>query len=347
MIYRTSIQLLAMGFACLLALGCGSSGGDTTATTDKPATTGAATTGSDAKPAGGDDSKPLEVAFVTNGASDFWTIAKKGTDKAQAELKNVTVDFKIPANATAAEQKDIVDGLLVKGVQGIAISPKDPKNQTDYLKDVGSKTLLITQDSDAPESGRKCYVGTDNKAAGKLAGAALMKALPNGGKVQVFVGSMDAENAKDRFEGLKEAVAGSKIQILGVVTDDVDKMKAKANVSDTLVKIPDIAGLVGLWSYNGPAIIGAVKDAGKVGKVKIVCFDEEADTLAGVKSGGIDATIVQQPFEFGYQAVKLMAAYIRGDKSVVPASGSIIVDAKTIDKSNVDDFAAKLKVLRA
>jgi ABC-type sugar transport system substrate-binding protein len=59
----------------------------------------------------------------------------------------------------------------------------------------------------------------------------------------------------------------------------------KANAVDTLVKYPDVAGLVGLWSYNDPAITGAVRDAGKVGQVKIICFDEEDETLQGIKEG--------------------------------------------------------------
>ncbi len=84
------------------------------------------------------------------------------------------------------------------------------------------------------------------------------------------------------------------------------------------MKYPDISGLVGLWSYNGPAILGAVRDAGKAGQVKIVCFDSDAETLAGIKSGDIYATVVQQPFEFGRLSMLNLAKVINGDKSVVP-----------------------------
>ena len=128
-------------------------------------------------------------------------------------------------------------------------------------------------------------------------------------------------------------------------TDNTDTVKAKANVTDTLVTVPDIAGMVGLWSYNGPAIVNAVKEAGKVGQVKIVCFDEEDETLAGIKDGSIYATVVQQPFEFGRLAITNMAKYLRGDKSVVPDNHTIIVPTLEIDKSKVDDFSAKLNKL--
>jgi ribose transport system substrate-binding protein len=117
-------------------------------------------------------------------------------------------------------------------------------------------------------------------------------------------------------------------------------------VQDTLVKYPDVAGLVGLWSYNGPAIINAVKEAGKTGSVKIVCFDEEDETLAGVKSGAVFATVVQQPYEFGRQAMTVMANYLRGDKSVVPAGKQIFVPTKAIQKDNVEEFQTNLNKMR-
>ena len=289
--------------------------------------------------------KPLHLAFVTNNAANFWTIARKGTEQAAKDLDNVTVDFLIPSQATAGEQKTIIDDLLAKGVDGIAMSPIDPGNQTQMISDASKQALIFTQDSDAPDSGRTCYIGTDNKAAGRQAGELIKQALPNGGKIMIFVGKKDAQNAQDRYEGIKEALAGSNVQILDIRTDNTDTVRAKANVADTLVTVPDIAGLVGLWSYNGPAILNAVKDAGKVGQVKIVCFDEDDETLAGVKDGSIFATVVQQPFEFGRLAITNMAKYLRGDKSVVPADGRIIVPTLEIDKSKVDDFTTRLNQL--
>ena len=169
----------------------------------------------------------------------------------------------------------------------------------------------------------------------------LKAALPDGGKVMVFVGSIGAKNAKDRFQGIKDAIQGTKIEIIDVRTDGTDKVKAKANVQDTLVKYPDVAGLVGLWNYNGPAILNAVKEANKNGKVKIVCFDEEEDTLAGVKSGDIVGTVVQQPFEFGRQSIEVMAKTLRGDTTLIPASKQIYIPTKAITKENVDAFAAQ------
>lgn len=290
--------------------------------------------------------KKYKVAFVTNNASDFWTIARRGTEKAAAELPNVQVEFRINSDGTAAEQQRVVDDLLSKGVEGIAISPVDPANQTAMINRAASQGLVITQDSDAVGSNRACYVGTDNVAAGRQAGELLKEALPQGGEVMVFVGTMDAANAKQRHQGLMEAIAGTQIKVLDVRTDNTDRVRAKSNAADTLVKYPTIAGMVGLWSYNGPAILGAARDAGKVGKVKIIAFDEEDETLAGIKDGSIDATVVQQPYEFGYRSIQLLSKALAGDRSEIPASKQIFVPTLAIKKDQIEEFTKKINQLR-
>ncbi len=286
------------------------------------------------------------ISFITNNASDFWTIARKGTEKAAQELPNVQVEFRIPSSGAADEQKRIVDDLLAKGIDGLAISPIDPVNQTQMINDAAKQSVVITQDSDAPKSDRVCYIGTDNRAAGRQAGQIIKEALPNGGKIMVFVGKIDVQNARERFEGIKDALNGSNVQVVDVRTDDTDRVRAKANAADALVRYPDLVALVGLWSYNGPAILGAVKDASKVGQVKIVCFDEEDETLNGVKDGSIYATVVQQPYEFGYQAIQLIAKILNGDRSMIPPSKQIFVPTLVIKKDSVEEFTKKINQLR-
>jgi ribose transport system substrate-binding protein len=286
--------------------------------------------------------KRLKLAFVPNNAANFWTIARRGCKRAEQELGTVKLEFRMPSSGSAAEQQQILDDLLAAGVDGIAVSPVDPENQTPALNRIAEQTLLITQDSDAPKSKRLCYIGTDNFAAGEQAGKLIKETLPNGGKLMVFVGKIDAQNAKERFGGIKKALEGSNVHIIDVRTDDTDTVRAQKNVEDTLVKYPDISCLVGLWSYNGPAILNAVKSGGKIGQVKIVCFDEEAETLRGVADGAIYGTIVQQPFEFGRQAIIRMAKYLGGDKSALEG-GKQIVPTLSIKKADVAEFQAKLK----
>jgi ribose transport system substrate-binding protein len=294
---------------------------------------------------GGQPQKKLKLAFVSNNSATFWTIARAGCEEAQKELGDVDVDFRIPPSGMAAEQQQLLDDLLVRGVDGVAVSPVDPANQTALLDKIASQALLITQDSDAPNSKRMCYIGTDNTAAGVEAGKLIKEALPDGGKIMAFVGSMDAQNAKERFAGIKQELQGSKIEIIDVRTDETDNSRAQRNAEDTLVKYPDVACLVGLWNYNGPAILNAVRGVGKNGKVKIVCFDDEDETLAGIAAGDIYGTVAQQPFQFGKQAITLMDKYLHGDKTVFPAEKKIFVPTINVTKANVAEFQANKKKL--
>ena len=286
--------------------------------------------------------KMKKLAFVSNNAANFWTIARAGCEDAAKALGDVKVDFRIPSDGQAGTQQQILNDLVAAGIDGIAVSPIDPGNQIEFLNKIAGQTLLICCDSDAADSKRVCYIGTDNEAAGEQAGGLLKEVLPNGGKIMLFVGFLDAQNAHDRIAGIKKVLEGTKIEIIDIRTDDADHVRAQKNAEDTLVKYPDISGLVGLYSYNGPAILNAVRGAGKSGQVQIVCFDEDADTLAGVAAGDIYGTIVQQPYEFGKQAITRMDKYLAGDKSQL-AGGKMFIPTQAIKKDNVAEFQTNLK----
>ncbi|WP_428675272.1 sugar-binding protein [Reyranella sp.] len=283
------------------------------------------------------------LAFVVNGASDFWKAAEAGMKKAQSELPNYTLTFKYPEQSSAAIQTRIMDDLVAAGVAGILVSPVDPKTMGDALNRVGGQVALFTTDSDAPNSKRIVYIGSSNVDAGKQAGQLMVKAMPNGGKCMGFVGLPGADNARERIEGVREVIKGTKIELVDVRADDIDQTRAKRNVEDTLTARPEINCMVGFYSYNTPRIYEALKEAGKIGKVTIIGFDEDAITLGGIKEGTIVGTVVQQPYEWGYQGMKQMAKYLEGDKSFIPANKLIIVPTRIIDKSNVDDFWTELK----
>ena len=300
----------------------------------------------------------VSVAFVSNNPFEFWAIARRGTERAAKEF-NADVEFHMPPNGTPSEQRQIIEDLLVKGVKGIAISPNDAANQASFLNEVAGQVPLITQDSDLPEgSKRLCYIGTNNYEAGKAAGKLVKQALPNGGKVVIFVGKLDVQNAVERRQGVLDELAGheeaegpdlGKYRLLDTMTDDASQEKCKANVEDTLVKnAADVEGLclVGLWAYNPPAMLAAAKGADLAGKVKLVGFDEDEETLQGIQDGQIVGTVVQQPFEFGYQAVRLLAALARGDRSVVPLGGIMFIDHRVITPDKVEAFTAELRKLK-
>lgn len=283
------------------------------------------------------------LVFVVNGASDFWKIAEAGVKKAQGELPKYNLQFKYPEQAAAAVQQRVMEDLVAAGAAGIMVSAVDPKNQTDGLNKVAGQTLLFTTDSDAPQSKRVAYIGSSNVELGKDAGKLMLKALPQGGKCIGFVGLPGADNARERIEGVKATIKGSKVELIDVRGDEIDQGRAKRNVEDALAANPDIACMVGFYSYNTPRIYEVLKETGRLGKIKVIGFDEDPITLGGVKEGSIVGTVVQQPFEWGYRGMKLMAAQLEGNKAGVPKDGIIIVPGKVIDKSNVDAFTASLK----
>jgi ribose transport system substrate-binding protein len=292
-------------------------------------------------PAVAQDKKSL--AFVVNGASDFWKLAEAGVKKAQGELPNYDLQFKYPEQAAAAIQQRLMDDLVAAGVSAIMVSAVDPKSSTEALNRVGGQVPLFTTDSDAPDTNRIAYIGSSNTDAGKQAGEIALKALPEGGKCMGFVGLLGADNAKERIAGMKEVIAGSKVELVDVRGDDIDQTRAKRNVEDTLAANPEINCMVGFYSYNPPRIYEALKEAGKLGQITVIAFDEDPITLGGVKEGTIAGTVVQQPYEWGYQGMKLMAKYLEGDKSGIPDSKLLIVPTKIIDKGNVEQFEADLK----
>jgi ribose transport system substrate-binding protein len=285
------------------------------------------------------------LAFVVNGASDFWKAAEAGVKKAQGELPDYTLELKYPEQSSVAIQQRLMDDLVTAGVKGIMVSAVDPKTSTDGLNKIASETALFTTDSDAPQTKRVAYIGSSNVDAGKQAAEIAKKAMPNGGKCLGFVGLLGADNAKERIQGMKDGLAGTKIELIDVRGDDIDQARAKKNVEDALVASPDVTCMVGFYSYNTPRIYEALRDAGKLGSITVVGFDDDPITLGGVKEGTIAATVVQQPFEWAYQGMKLMAAYLKGDKSGIPAGNLIIIPTKIIGKDDVDAYAANLKAM--
>lgn len=283
------------------------------------------------------------LAFVVNGASDFWKIAEAGVKKAQEELPNYTLELKYPEQSSAAIQQRLMDDLVAAGVAAIMVSAVDPKTSTEALDRIGGQVPLFTTDSDAPQSKRIAYIGSSNVELGKDAGKLMLKALPDGGKCIGFVGLPGADNARERIEGVQATIKGSKVEMVDVRGDDIDFARAKRNVADALAASPDVACMVGFYSYNTPLIYETLKESGKIGQIKIIGFDEDPVTLGGVREGAIEGTVVQNPYEWGYQGMKLMAKFLEGDKSGVPADGLIIVPGQVIDKANVDAFETELK----
>ena len=284
-----------------------------------------------------------EIAFVVNGPSDFWKLAEAGVKRAQGELPDVTLNFRYPERADAAIQQRVVDDLIAAGTDAVAVSVVDPATSTDSINRAAAQVPYFTFDSDAPQSDRIAYFGSSNVELGKMAGELMKQAMPDGGTCIGFVGLPGAANAMERIQGYNEAVAGTGLELIDVRGDDIDQTRARANVDDVLVANPEVNCMVGFYSYNPPRMYEALRDAGKLGEITVVAFDEDPITLGAVAEGSFAGTVVQQPFEWGYQGSKLIANYLAGDSSGVPDDGIIIIPGLQITPDNVAQFQSDLE----
>ncbi|HEX3146861.1 MAG TPA: substrate-binding domain-containing protein [Gemmataceae bacterium] len=298
----------------------------------------------------GGDSGKIKVAFVTNNPEDFWTIAEKGAKDA-ADKHGVELIFRKPDKGDTGIQRDIVNELVAKGVQGIAVSVINPEEQTPDLKQVATKTNLLTVDNDATASGRLCYIGTDNYEAGKAVGRLVKEVMPQGGTVAIFVGQITPINARQRFQGVVDELAGQKdakgptigkytLYKNEAITDGAQRATCLDNAKDAIEKLTGTENvcMVGLWAYNAPAILEAAKSKNAAARIKIVSFDEYPDTLTAIDKGEIYATVVQDPYNFGYKSVELMAEMAKsGDKSVATNKPLQNIDYRVVVKEAAKD----------
>lgn len=300
------------------------------------------------------------VAYVTNGIDPFWVIAEAGARKAGEDF-DANVEVRMPPEGVPDQQR-MIEELLVIGVDGIAISPIDAENQASFINNVAQSTNVITHDADAPASDRICYIGMSNYDAGRQCGELVKEAIPDGGALMIFVGRLEQDNARLRRQGVidelldrdhdptryddpSSEIKGEKYTILGTRTDKFNYQDAKAQAEDALAANPDIGVMVGLFAYNPPMILEALRGAGKLGEVKVIGFDEDQRTLQAILDGHCYGTVVQNPYKYGYESVRVLAGLARGDESVLPEGGFLDVPARKITRDNVQTFWDELKTL--
>lgn len=326
-IYSRRLLLGALLCGAMVSLGACKAGGERSSVTGK------------AKQA----HKVLKLAFVTNNTAEFWKIAQAGVRKYERESK-VQVDVIMP-DGTVADQNKKLEELASQHYDAIAVTAIAPADQVKKLDEVAKKAHLITFDSDAPASQRLLYIGTNNFEAGKVLGKEIVRLLPGGGRMAVFVGLLSADNAKQRLGGIEAAIEGHSIEIVDKREDQTDRARAQSNVEDIVNAHGDLDLVAGLWSYNGPAIALAIERLGKAGKVHAAVFDEEQQTLEAIEEGTIAVTVVQKPYQFGYLASKWMHELAKNPeqtKAKIPQSGVIDTGVEVVSKDNVVEFKQKL-----
>lgn len=287
--------------------------GTTTTTTTTPAAPAVSAAFEKPRKAEGD----VLIKVITNGNSPFWDSMGEGLKAGVKEAGAAagSEGWVAPQQTDNNSQKSVFEQAMAANADGIAVSPIQADAFAPVIDAAIDKGVpVITFDSDAPTSKRLAYIGTNNYAAGQKAGEAAVKLFPNGGNLIAFVGNMTADNAKQRYQGFLDAVKGHNIIMLqDPYEDDKDAVgRAHTNVNNAITKYGSkINGLLGLYSYNGPAIVDEVQKAHLIGKVKILCFDGEPRTLDNLGKGLVDVTVVQKPYEFGRLSAKLLVGINR------------------------------------
>ncbi|HUX49875.1 MAG TPA: substrate-binding domain-containing protein [Spirochaetia bacterium] len=257
----------------------------------------------------GKDMSKVNTWMVVNILATYWVAGKEGDAQAAREL-GIKAQYEGPTQGQLSTQVSMYQTLASTGANGLFTSVIDPTSEARILNNAVDKGVnLVAIDSPVPASVHSLvYVGTPNYAAGQAAGEAMKKALPQGGDVAILTGSLTAPNALQRIAGFKAALAGSNVQVATTQNDNGSAATASSNADSVIASMPNLKGMYGVYSYDGPAAAVAVKSKGEIGKIMVVADDNEPGTIAGLKNGTVAASIIQQPYMQGYLGAYITAA---------------------------------------
>jgi ribose transport system substrate-binding protein len=266
------------------------------------------------------------IVLLNNTDSPFWDAARAGIAKAAEDLQLAEAGFTAGMDSNDGTEQGQIEKLRQYGTQNdivaVIISPISSTNPAiaDELKKLKEKGVIIgCFDSDLDEKFREIrefYVGTNNIQGGKVLGTAAKNLQPAGGQYVQFVGVDSQQNAIERMDGFTSSV-GDKFVQKDRRLDDADRARARDNVRDVIDKFPELNVLVGIWSYNAPAIVDVVKEKGARERFTIVTFDAEQLAIQQMGEGMIDAMVVQNPFGMGYDSVRYAFAKLTGDDATL------------------------------
>lgn len=282
--------------------------------------------------------KPKIVLVSHVYGNPYWTQVRLGAEKAAME-RGVIIDFQGPDNPSVEESVKLIKMAYAAKVSGIITYVQHESYYMDIINKVIEDGIpLITIDSDAENSKRLAYVGTDNVEAGRVGGMEMVRQIGIEGKVAIIMGGKNVKNQIERVEGFKSYIdSNSNIAIVAVESSDSYLLEAELAAKKILNQYPDIKGLFCTSALDGVGAVKAVKSLGLAGKVKIVCFDDLPETLDNIEEGLITSTVVQKPFDMGYKAVNIIVDNIEGKKT----KGLFITDVQVVDKENLDEYRAQ------
>jgi ABC-type sugar transport system substrate-binding protein len=295
------------------------------------------------KPVAKASAKPLRIAVLGLENNPFWIPVKNATLKAAEELKplNCTVDW---INAGAQHTTDVfgqaIEAAVAQGYDAIATIAGD-SGMVNYINkavDAGIPVATFNSETASPNK-RLFFVGADLYLQGKTAGETMAKLLNKKGKVAIITGLFAVESHELRRKGFEDALAKNApaIKIVGRVEDNDKGDIAYGQAQDFMNANPDLNAIYVTAGGNFGAA-KAVQEAGKAGKVHIVCYDFVDETMEYVKSGVIDGTIGQDPVAQGHDPAIRLYNYLVG--GIVPKAGKLLTRADFVTKDNMDKFWA-------
>lgn len=281
------------------------------------------------------DAGKKRIVLLNNTDSPFWDAARAGIDKAVEDFELEKAGYTAGMDSNDGTEAGQIEKLRQYGTQGdvsaVIISPISAANPAiaDELKKLKEKGVIVgCFDSDLGTKFRdirEFYVGTNNLQGGNVLGTAAKNLRPGGGSYVQFVGTDSQQNAMERMDGFTAAV-GDTYKQLDRRLDDADRQRARDNVRDVVDRFPELNMLVGIWSYNAPAIVDVVQEKDARDKYTIVTFDAEQLAIKQLEDGMIDAMVVQNPFGMGYESVRYAFAKLTDDSetlaSMFPNMGS-------------------------
>ncbi|WP_437653323.1 ABC transporter substrate-binding protein [Sorangium sp. So ce1182] len=287
----------------------------------------------------------LRIAVVPKGTThEFWKSVHAGAVKASREL-DVDIVWKGPLREDDLKgQIDVVSSFVAQGVSGIVLAPlNDAALKAPVRAAAQAKIPVVAFDSDLAGDEHVSFVATDNQAAGRLAGEHLGRAIGGKGNVLVLRYQEGSASTQHREKGFLDAVRA--MPAITVASDNQyggATTETAFNKSESLLLAQRAAEgtIAGVFTPNESTTFGmlqALRKTNVARKVKFVGFDASDKLLGALRDGDIEALVVQDPFTMGYQAVKTMAAHLRGER----VERRIDTGARVVTRQDLDDPAVK------
>ena len=280
----------------------------------------------------------ISIAIVPKLVHPFFEDTRIGAEEKAGEL-GVDFQWVAPQTGDAAIQVQMIEDLVRKQVNAIVISPNEPASVEPVIADAMSQGILVmTFDSDSPNSERVMYIGTDNRTAGTVQGETLNDLIGGQGKVGIITGGLGALNLNQRIEGLREML-GPDVEVVEPVATD-DDMQKGLGVSEALLRAhPDLAGVACVSATGAPTlsqVIQAPEFESMIGQLQIVAFDDLAETKLAIEGGIVAATMVQRPVQMGVLSIQWGYDILTG--AATPDCALVDTGVTVVTMENLDNY---------